>query len=31
MLPCAEGKLSQCITGILLLIDVGVFHTESER
>lgn len=31
MLPSAECNLSQCITGILLLIDVGIFHTEPER
>lgn len=31
LLPCVEGYLSQCITGIHLLINVCIFHTKSAK
>lgn len=30
-LPCAEGDLPESVAGVLLLVDVGVFHAEPER
>ena len=31
ILPCVEGDLSQCVTGVLLLIDVSILNTEPEN